>query len=76
MLAKFTGRGSTRGFHDRTAAAKQAAEADVLKVSGVKKVDNDLQVVAEKNKKAVAIQDEEALKAAKGGKGPGRAVRR
>jgi hyperosmotically inducible periplasmic protein len=48
-----------------TDSAKKAAEADALKVSGVTKVENELQVVPEQNKKAVAIRDDEALKEAK-----------
>jgi len=48
-----------------TAAAKAAAEADALKVHGVKTVENDLQVVPAKNKKAVVKLDDEALNEAK-----------
>jgi hyperosmotically inducible protein len=46
-------------------ASKKAAEADALKVSGVTKVDNDLQIVPDKDKKIVAVKDDEALKSAK-----------
>ena len=42
--------------------SKKAAEADALKVSGVKKVDNDLQIVPDKDQKVVALRDDEALK--------------
>jgi len=45
-------------------SSKKAAEADTLKVSGVKSVDNQLQVVPDKNKKVVAVRDDEALKVA------------
>jgi osmotically-inducible protein OsmY len=48
-----------------TESAKKAAEADALKVSGVTKVENDLQIVPPGDKKAVAVLDDEALKAAK-----------
>jgi len=39
--------------------AKRAAEADARKVSGVKKVRNELQVVARAKQPAVKVQDEE-----------------
>jgi osmotically-inducible protein OsmY len=42
-----------------TAAAKKAAEAEARKVSGVKGVSNDLQVVAEQKQDAVAAKDED-----------------
>jgi hyperosmotically inducible protein len=42
-----------------TAAAKSAAEAEVAKVSGVKKVRNELQVVAEAKQDAVEANDSE-----------------
>jgi hyperosmotically inducible protein len=45
-----------------TERAKQAAETDALKVSGVTKVENELQVVPEKDKKVVAVRDDEAQK--------------
>jgi hyperosmotically inducible protein len=45
-----------------TERAKQAAESDALKVSGVSKVENELQVVPEKDKKVVAVRDDEAQK--------------
>lgn len=48
-----------------TKEAKTAAEADVFKVGGVKKVDNDLEIVPAAKKKAVAIQDEAAATAVK-----------
>jgi hyperosmotically inducible periplasmic protein len=44
-----------------TESAKKAAEADTLKVSGVKRVVNDLQVVPDKDQRVVAIRDEETL---------------
>lgn len=44
-----------------TQSAKKAAESDVLKVSGVTRVENDLQVVADKDKKVVAVRDDQAL---------------
>ena len=44
--------------------SKKAAEADALKVSGVKQVENDLQIVAPKDQKVVAVKDDEALKTA------------
>jgi hyperosmotically inducible protein len=47
-----------------TEAAKKAAEADARKVSGVKDVENDLQVVPAKDAKVVAVQDDEADKQA------------
>ena len=46
-----------------TEAAKKAAEADAKKVSGVKAVENDLQVVPAKDAKIVAVRDDEAQKA-------------
>jgi osmotically-inducible protein OsmY len=42
-----------------TAAAKEAAEAEAHKVSGVKAVHNDLQIVAAPAQKAVAAKDED-----------------
>lgn len=48
-----------------TEASKAAAEADVWKVSGVKKVDNALQVVSAKEQKAVEVQDADAVAGAK-----------
>ncbi len=45
-----------------TEAAKKAAEADARKVSGVKAVENDLQVVPAKDAKVVAVRDDEAVK--------------
>ena len=39
--------------------AKAAAEADALKVSGVKRVVNELQVVASAKQKAVSVRDDE-----------------
>jgi hyperosmotically inducible protein len=48
-----------------TDGAKKAAEADALKVTGVKKVENDLQVVPAKEQKVVAKLDDEALQEAK-----------
>jgi hyperosmotically inducible protein len=45
-----------------SAAAKQAAEADARKVSGVKDVRNDLQVVADAKRDAVDAQDDEIAK--------------
>lgn len=46
-----------------TEAAKKAAEADAKKVTGVKAVENDLQVVPAKDAKIVAVRDDEAQKA-------------
>ena len=43
-------------------AAKKAAEADAKKVSGVRAVHNDLQVVPAKDTERVAVRDDEALK--------------
>ncbi len=48
-----------------TPESKQAAEADVKKVSGVIRVDNALQVVPAGEQKAVEVRDDVALEAAK-----------
>ena len=48
-----------------TKESKAAAEADVWKVSGVKKVDNVLQVVPAKEQKAVEVRDADAMTGAK-----------
>ena len=48
-----------------TEGSKAAAEADVWKVSGVKKVDNALQVVPAKDQKAVEVRDADAVTGAK-----------
>jgi hyperosmotically inducible protein len=48
-----------------TKESKAAAEANVAKVSGVKKVENALQVVPPEKQEAVEVKDEEALEAAK-----------
>lgn len=47
-----------------TAGAKAAAEADAMKVTGVTRVENDLEVVPSKDQKVVAVRDEDALKEA------------
>lgn len=52
-----------------TKQSKQAAEADVRKVDGVKNVDNALQVVPAEKQKAGEIRDDQALDAAKKGLG-------
>jgi hyperosmotically inducible protein len=48
-----------------TEQSKQAAENDVMKVSGVKRVDNQLQVVPVEAQKAVETRDDIVLEAAK-----------
>ncbi|HEX6852457.1 MAG TPA: BON domain-containing protein [Candidatus Polarisedimenticolaceae bacterium] len=48
-----------------TEGSKAAAEAEVWKVSGVKKVDNALQVVPSKDQKAVEVRDADAVTDAK-----------
>ena len=45
--------------------AKAAAEADARKVSGVKRVENELQVVASAKQAAVKVRDEELARAVK-----------